>query len=74
MKNLGKIRSTSRPQDIEMTNNSVYVATNITAYSKEVEGRIEEGYEYDCVEYTKDEYLMSLAEQLTAAKILLGVD
>lgn len=74
MKNLGKIRSTSRPQDIEMTNNSVYVATNITAYSKEVEGRTEAGYEYDCVEYTKDEYLMSLAEQLTAAKILLGVD
>jgi hypothetical protein len=44
-----------------MTNNSVYVATNIAPYRREIEGHVEEGYEYDCVEYTKDEYLMSLA-------------
>lgn len=74
MKNLGKIRSTNRPQDIEMTENSVFVASNITEYNKNIDGYIEEGYEYDCIEYTKDEYLLSLAQQLTAAKILLGVD
>lgn len=74
MKNLGKLHSVSRPQEIEMTTNSVFVASNIVAYSKEVEDRVQEGYEYDCVEYTKDEYLMSLAQQLEAAKILLGVD
>ena len=74
MKNLGRIRSTNEPQDIEMTNNSVYVATNIAPYRREIEGHVEEGYEYNCVEYTKDEYLMSLAQQLEAAKILLGVD
>lgn len=74
MKNLGKIRSTNRPQDIEMTGNSVFIATNITSYNKNIDGYIEEGYEYNCVEYTKDEYLVSLAQELAAAKILLGVD
>jgi len=62
MKNLGKIRSTNRPQDIEMTENSVFVASNITEYNKNIDGYIEEGYEYDCIEYTKDEYLLSLAQ------------
>ena len=74
MINHGKIHSSNRPQEIEMTSASVFVASNITPYTKEVEGHIQEGYEYDCVEYTKDEYLTALAQELAAAKILLGVD
>lgn len=81
MKEYNKIHSTARPQDIEMTANMVYIAKNITPYEEEVDGYTLTGFEYDCTEYTKDEYLIlqnqkiaSLAEELQAAKILLGVD
>lgn len=76
-----KIRSSVRPQDVEITANSVLVASNITPYSEEVDGRTLNGFEYECTEYSKDEYLVlqagkvsSLEEELAAAKILLGVD
>lgn len=81
MKNYGKVYSTARPEEITITNTSVFIASNITPYTKEIEEHIQQGYEYDYVEYTKDEYLLqqstqltSLAEELAAAKILLGVD
>lgn len=76
-----KIRSAVRPKDVEITANSVLVASNITPYNEEFDGHILSGYEYDCTEYSKDEYLLmqagkvaSLEEELSAAKILLGVD
>lgn len=76
-----KIRSAVRPKDVEIMANSVLVASNITPYNEEVDGRVLSGYEYDCTEYSKDEYLLmqagkvaSLEEELSAAKILLGVD
>ena len=34
----GKIRGHSRPQEIEITASSVFVAENITPYTEEVEG------------------------------------
>ena len=76
-----KVRSSSRPQDIEITATSVLVASNITPFEEEVDGHTRSGFEYDCTVYSKDEYLLrqtteiaSLAQELTAAKILLGVD
>ena len=76
-----KIRSAVRPKDVEIMANSVLVASNITPYNEEVDGRVLSGYEYDCAEYSKDEYLVmqagkvaSLEEELSAAKVLLGVD
>ena len=76
-----KVRSATRPQDIEITATSVLVASNITPYEEEFDGRILRGYEYECTTYTKDEFLLrqqaqlsALAEEPTAAKILLGVD
>lgn len=81
MKNYIKMHSAVRPQDIEITATTVFIAKNIVPYEEEVDGRTLQGYEYDCVEYTKDEYLIlqdskiqSLQEELEAAKILLGVD
>ena len=81
MKNYIKMHSAVRPQDIEITATTVFIAKNIVPYEEEVDGRTLQGYEYDCVEYTKDEYLIlqdskiqSLKEELEAAKILLGVD
>lgn len=81
MKLHGKVHSSTRPQDVEITDTAVFVATNIQAYSKQIDDYTYNGFEYDWTEYTKDEYLLqqgaqitSLQEELQAAKILLGVD
>lgn len=76
-----KVRSSIQPPIIEFLPNMVLINSNIVPYEEEVDGRILSGYEYDCEEYTKDEYLQmqtdkinSLEQELAAAKILLGVD
>lgn len=81
MKEYKKIHSAVRPQEIEITPTAVYIATNITPYEEIIDGRTITGFEYDCIDYTKDEYLVyqnskinDLQEELQAAKILLGVD
>jgi len=64
MKELGKSRSTIKPPEIELTETRVFVATNITAVSEE--GTEEQpgfaGYEFDLVEYDKDECIKLQAE------------
>lgn len=81
MINHGIQYSIAQPQAIEITPDAVFVATNITPYSKEIEGHTMNGYQYNYVQYTLSEYLAlqntniaSLQEELQAAKILLGVD
>ena len=81
MTNYGIQYSKARPQEIEITTDSVYIATNITPYSKEIEERTINGYQYNYTKYSLAEYLAiqntqiaSLQEELQAAKILLGVD
>lgn len=81
MKNYGKVQSSVRPAEIEMTDTKVFIASNITSFEKEVGDYLEIGFEYDYVEYSKDELLTQqaqkitqLEEELTAAKILLGVE
>lgn len=81
MKDYGIIYGSIQPQAIEMTPTSVFIATNITPYEEEIEGHNITGYKYNYVEYSKDEYLLqqtsniaALQEELTAAKILLGVE
>ena len=76
-----KVRSSVRPQTIEFTPNTVLIASNITPYEIEVDDRVLSGFEYDCEEYTKDEYMVlqnnkiaALEEELQATKILLGVE
>ena len=81
MINHGKVYSSTRPQEIEITGGGVFLATNIHEYQTTIDGYEISGYEYDCVEYSKDEFLlqqntemMQLKQELEAAKILLGVD
>lgn len=76
-----KVRSSVEPQAIEFVGNLVLIASNITPYEEVVDGHTLSGYEYDCTELTKDEYLLQqstqiaqLQQELAAAKILLGVD
>lgn len=80
MLNYSKIHSKTRPKDMEITTNKVFIATNIVEYSDEEIS----GFEYDYTIYDKDEYIMLLAknqediaalrEELEAAKIILGVE
>ena len=81
MINHGIQHSTAEPQTVEITSDAVFIATNITPYSKEIEGHTINGYQYNYTQYTLAEYLAmqnaniaSLQEELSAAKILLGVD
>ena len=76
-----KLRSTVHPQDIEITANSVIIASDVTEFEETINGYTLTGYEYKGTEYSKDEYLLlqagelsSLREELAAAKILLGVE
>jgi len=84
MINYGKVKSSVRPQEIEMTIDKVFVASNIEEYQETIDGRETNGYQYDYICYTKDEYILLMAqnnadvaalrEELEAAKILLGVE
>lgn len=63
-----KVRSSIKPEPIQVTANSVLVATDVTPYEEEYDGRVFSGYEYECREYTKDEYLIELARKNAALK------
>ncbi len=77
----GKQFGFTHPQETEITGTSVFIASNIEEVTREIEEHQITGYEYDLVQYTKDEYLIrqanhiaALEEELAAAKILLGVE
>ena len=89
MKDYGRIRGPVQPQATEITQSSVFIASNIASYTDVLHlfplffsfCNTISGYEYNYIEYTKDEYLLqqsikiaSLEQELQAAKILLGVD
>ena len=75
------VHSSAAPLEIEITPSAVYITDNIHTYTETIDEYIIEGYEYDILEYTKDEYMLLLAqknialeEELQATKILLGVE
>ena len=84
MKKINNIHSSAIPPEIKVTSDSVYVASNIHSYTQTIQDYEISGYEYDCTIYTKDQYILIIAQQtkaieeledqLEAAKILLGVD
>ena len=86
MVNYGIVKSNERPQEIEITASKVFLASDILQYTEEIEpGQVVSGYQYNYIEYTKDEYLShiteenaqtikQLQEELQATKILLGVE
>ena len=61
----GKQRSTVKPIEIELTESKVFVASNITTIEEpgtdEQQGFI--GFEFNLVEYSKDEYIKIQAER-----------
>lgn len=66
----GKTQSTIEPNAIDIDEYSVWVAENITEITKENEVL----YEYDLVQYPKDEYIKLLVERdLTKADAILDL-
>lgn len=65
MKNYGKVRSCVQPKALEIDEFSVWVASNITRV--EEEGSADQqgftGYEYDLIQYEKDEYIKMMDEK-----------
>ena len=57
MINHNKTQSTIKPNAIDIDEYSVWVAENITEITKENDVL----YEYDLVQYTKDEYILQIA-------------
>ena len=65
MTNHGKVRSTVQPKAVEIDEYSVWVASNITPVQ---EAGVDEqsgftGYEYDLIQYEKDEYIKMMDDK-----------
>ena len=69
----GKQQSTVEPQELELTETKVFVASNIIPVNES--GTEEQpgftGYEFDLVEYDKDEYIKLQAEKNDALEVQL---
>ena len=61
----GKQKSTVRPEELELTETKVFVSSNITEVNEDVtDGQPGfTGYEFDLIEYDKDEYIKIQAEK-----------
>ena len=59
MKDYGRVRSTVSPKPMVLDEFNVWIHKNIT----EIKENEFIGYEYDMVQYTKDEYIELLSEQ-----------
>lgn len=80
MTNHGKVRSVQQPEPMVIDDYSVWVSSNITKVtepgSEEQPGF--DGWEYDLVQYTKDEFIMNqatenvlLSQQVTDTQLAL---
>lgn len=84
MKYVANVHSNGIPNSVEIYSDLVFIPQNIHVFNETTDDGIISGYEYDCNIYTKDEYIILMAQQtnriaqledeLAAAKILLGVD
>lgn len=61
----GKQKSTVRPEELELTETKVFVSSNVTEVNEdETDGQSGfTGYEFDLIEYDKDEYIKIQAEK-----------
>lgn len=60
----GKVRSTVKPDEVEIRETKVFIASNIQEISENVEKENEfVGFEFDWQEYEKDEYILLQAQQ-----------
>lgn len=63
MKDYGLTRSTAEPQAVDIKDTKVFVATNIEQVTVTTdEGDVQE-YQFNLVEYDKDEYIRMMSEK-----------
>ncbi len=81
MTNYGKQYSMTQPKEIEITDEFIFLAKNITQSTLDIDGHEVVQYEYDLTSYNKNEFfelqnekIQALEQELQATKILLGVD
>lgn len=67
----GKTRSTVKPDEIELTESKVFVASNIVPVDEPdtVDQPGFHGFEFDLKEYSKDEYIQIQAEKNAALEV-----
>lgn len=58
MKDYGIVESSVKPDPIKIDAYSVYISTDITPFSRLIDGEEFTGYSYRMVQYDKDEYIM----------------
>ena len=71
MVDYGKQRSTVKPEPMVFDENSVWVYSNITHVEETVGEEVFSGWEFNMVQYTKDEYISKLDNQLTDTQLAL---
>lgn len=79
MVDYGKVRSTIKPESVVIDDYSVWENTNIEAVSENVGTETEfNGFEYNMVQYDKNEYILKqaqanteLSDQLTETQLAL---
>lgn len=59
----GKVRSTIKPDKVEIDEYSVWVNTNIKEIVVQLEDKSHTEYEFNQVRYTKDEYIKMIDER-----------
>ena len=62
MHNYGKVKSSIKPKDLEITDSKVFVASDITPYTEIIDEHEVNGYEYNYISYDKDEYIQNITK------------
>lgn len=67
MKDFGKTRSTVKPDEVVIDDNSVWVHSDIQEVHETMgEDQSFDGYEFNMVQYDKDEYILMMSEKNAA--------
>lgn len=61
--NIIMVRSVIKPKKIEILKNKVFVSSNITEVEKNFDDETYTEYEYELIEYSKDEYIKLLVQK-----------
>lgn len=61
----GKVRSTVKPDEVEIDEYSVWVNNDIKEIDVQLEDEIHTEYEFNQIRYTKDEYIKMIDERNT---------
>ena len=74
MVDYGKQRSTVKPEPMVLDENSVWVYSNITPVEETVGEETFSGWEFNMVQYDKNEYISKLQADIDYISIMSGVD